>query len=410
MSKRGLRVLACAYVEGSTLDIKPLKEVSNFQDYVFAGLIGIQDILRPEAAATILQAQRSGIRTVMITGDNILTARSIAKQLGLAVTSDSIIDGKALSQLSDQELKKRVKDIVVYARVTPADKLRIVRAWQSRGEVVAMTGDGINDAPALKAATIGVALGSGSEVAKETADLVLLDDNFQTIVTSVKEGRVIFDNIKKVILYLMAGSFSEVVVIMAALLLTPGQTVLLPLMAGQILWLNLVTDGFVQLALTVEPEEKEIMNRKPHGRTASLLGKESKVLIACISLSTGLGALAIFWLVWYTTGIIAVAQTATFAALGTATLVYVFSLRNIRLSIWRHNIFSNWYLNLAIAVSFGLQLAAIYLPWLQHLLGTATLEPYMWTYIGVYVMIIVLLIELIKMFFSHNQKKNEVKK
>ncbi len=123
-----------------------------------------------------------------------------------------------------------------------------------------------------------------------------------------------------------------------------------------------------------------------------------------------MGALAIFWLVWYTTGIIAVAQTATFAALGTATLVYVFSLRNIRLSIWRHNIFSNWYLNLAIAVSFGLQLAAIYLPWLQHLLGTATLEPYMWTYIGVYVMIIVLLIELIKMFFSHNQKKNEVKK
>ncbi len=404
MSKRGLRVLACAYRQGRRLDISPLRSQNTMSGFVFVGLIGLQDVLRPEAQGTIQQALRSGIRTVIITGDNVLTARSIAKQLGLQINRENILEGKELARWSDQELKKRVKDIIVYARVTPADKLRIVRAWQARGEVVAMTGDGINDAPALKAAAIGVALGSGSEVAKETADLVLLDDNFQTIVTSVKEGRVIFDNIKKVILYLMAGSFSEVIVIVVALFLSPGQGVRLPLLAAQILWLNLVTDGFVQLALTVEPEEAEVMNRKPRGRLAALLGHESQILIAVICLSTGLGALGIFWLVWLTTGNIVMAQTSTFAALGTATLAYVFSLRNLRQPIWRHNIFANWYLNLAVAGSFALQLVAIYLPWLQPLLGTTGLSSQIWWYIMLYAIVIVLIIELIKMIFGFVKK------
>jgi Ca2+-transporting ATPase len=404
MSRRGLRVLACAYRQGQHLDISVLKTEKSLSGYIFAGLVGLQDVLRPEAQATIQQALRSGIRTVIITGDNILTARSIARQLGLEINRSNIAEGKVLAQWSDQELKKRVKDIIVYARVTPADKLRIVRAWQARGEVVAMTGDGINDAPALKAAAIGVALGSGSEVAKETADLVLLDDNFQTIVTSVKEGRVIFDNIKKVILYLMAGSFSEVIVIVVALFLSPGQGVRLPLLAAQILWLNLVTDGFVQLALTVEPEEAEVMNRKPRGRLAALLGRESQVLIAAISLATGLGALVVFWLVWLTTGNIAIAQTSTFAALGTATLAYVFSLRNLRQPIWRHNIIANRYLNLAVAGSFALQLAAVYLPWLQQLLGTTALSAQVWWFISLYVIVIVMIVELIKMIFGFVKK------
>jgi Ca2+-transporting ATPase len=404
MIKRGLRVLACAYRQGRRLDISAWRSQGSLSGFIFVGLLGLQDVLRPEAQATIEQAMHSGIRTVIITGDNVLTARSIARQLGLEINRKNIAEGKELAQWSDQELKKRVKDIIVYARVTPADKLRIVRAWQARGEVVAMTGDGINDAPALKAAAIGVALGSGSEVAKETADLVLLDDNFQTIVTSVKEGRVIFDNIKKVILYLMAGSFSEVIVIVVALFLSPGQGVRLPLLAAQILWLNLVTDGFVQLALTVEPEEAEVMNRKPRGRLAALLGRESQILITVISLSTGLGALGVFWLVWLTTGNNALAQTSTFAALGTATLVYVFSLRNLRQPIWRHNIFANGYLNLAVAGSFALQLAAIYLPWLQQLLGTVALDGSVWWYIGLYAIVIVMIIELIKMIFGFVKK------
>ncbi len=412
MSKKGLRVLACAYRQSvgfkGTLDQKS----AELSDYIFAGLLGLQDSIRPEARATIQQASQAGIRTVMITGDNILTARSIAKQLGLIITSNNIVEGKELDTWSDQELKKRVKDIIIYARVTPKDKLRIVRAWQARGEIVAMTGDGINDAPALKAATIGVALGSGSEVAKETADLVLLDDNFQTIVTSVQEGRVIFDNIKKVILYLMAGSFSEVIVIMVALFMSAGQEVILPLLATQILWLNLVKDGFVQLALTVEPEEAEVMNRKPRSHLDALLGRESIFLVCFISLTSGLGALGVFWVIWSLTADIVMAQTATFAALGTATLAYVFSLRNLRQQIWRYNIFSNWYLNVAVVVSFALQLAAIYLPWLQNLLGTTALNVTAWKFIALYVILIIMLIESIKMFFSKSKasKSHETKK
>ncbi|MDD5567169.1 MAG: HAD-IC family P-type ATPase [Patescibacteria group bacterium] len=400
LSNKGLRIIALAF-KFVPLEMKKLQESpALYENFAFVGLMGIKDPLRQEAKETIALCQRAGISTVMITGDHRLTAQAIAQELGLPARAENILDGDGLGKMNNTELQKRVRNISVYARVTPRDKLRIVDAWQAAGEVVAMTGDGVNDAPALRAADIGVAVGSGTDIAKETANLVILDNNFKTIVAAVKQGRVIFENIRKIVLYLMSDSFSEVIIIAGALFLG----IPLPLLAAQILWINLVGDGLPNMALTVEPEEKHIMDERPIRRQASILDTEMKTLIGTISAVTGIVTLGLFYYFWKTTDDLNLARTMAFTSVGIDSLIYVFSCRSLRVSIFKQNPFSNPWLIIAVLGGMLLQFAAVYLGPIQKVLQTVPLTLEHWLIIGAAVVFVVLFIELLKYLFLQQKK------
>lgn len=389
MSRRGLRVLAAGYEEVGD-EIKNLKAVEN--KFVFVGLMGIKDPIRDGIKETIEEVKKAGIKTVMITGDHQLTARAIAKELNIKSEAKNIMSQKRLESLKESELVEVVDDITVYARVTPADKLRIVKAWQERGRVVAMTGDGINDAPALKKANIGIAVGSGTDVAKETADAILLDNNFKTIIAAVKEGRVIYENIKKVILYFLSDSLAEVLVITAGLFL--GWP--LPLLAAQIIWINLIDDTLPALSLTREPADADIMRQKPRSIKDPILDKENKLLIGLISLVSALGTLFFFYYFWKKSGEIDLARTVGFSFLAVSSLLYVFSIRNLNKPIWQTNMLGNKFLLGAIALGFGLQLMAVYVPFFQGIFQTVPLSLAEWLLIVFGCLLVVGIIEAVK--------------
>ncbi|MDP3995234.1 MAG: HAD-IC family P-type ATPase, partial [bacterium] len=400
LSAKGLRLLAGAYkgVGAVTTSFDELPDYN--QGVVFCGFWGIKDPLRPEAAETIRQTKKAGIQTIIITGDNRHTALAIARELGFDPKEDEVIDGDRLASVSDAELSRLVKKVKVFSRATPTDKLRIISALQKNGDVVAMTGDGVNDAPALAAADIGVALGSGTDVAKETADLVLLDNNFATIVAAVREGRVIYDNIRKVVLYLLSNSFTHLSVIVFSMVM--GWP--LPILAAQILWINLVTDGFPDLALTLEPEEPEIMDEPPRPRASSILDFERKFFIGFISIITSAATLGLFYLVWKNTGDLDRARTVAFTAIGVETLLYVFSVRSLRRSIFETDIFSNRWLGAAVAGGFLVQFAGIYLPFFQVFLRTVPLGLADWALILFACLWVVVLIEVVKHYFISQRK------
>ncbi len=406
LSKKGLRVLGVAFKRVDkeiTDDFKEENDDELVGELIFVGLVALKDPIRPEAKSTIELAKKAGIRTVMITGDNCLTAKTIANELGMKVGDENILDGEELEKMNTKDFNNIVGKIKVYARVAPHHKSRIVDAWQSKGEVVAMTGDGVNDAPALKSADIGVALGSGTEVAKETADIVLLDNNFKTIITAVEQGRVIYENIRKVILYLVSDSFSEVIVIAGSLLIG----IPLPLAAAQILWINLVTDGLPDAALTLEPKEKNIMKEPPRKKDEPLLNFEIKLLIATISIASGVLALLVFMYVHSVTGDFTKASTIAFSILAIDSLVYVFSIRSLRHSIFREDIFSNKYLVGAVILGFGFQLAAIYHPFLQKVLRTTSLDFADWTIIAFVCVVELVVIEIVKYLFLLKKGKKK---
>jgi len=402
LSKKGLRVLAGSYklVPKTMKGLETCKERP--RDMIMAGIWGLSDPLRPETKETIQDTWKAGIRTVIITGDNKFTARSIATDLGIDTDKNSVVTGDELLKMSDEQLDQKITGIKVYARVTPGDKLRIIKAWQKRGEVVSMTGDGVNDAPALKAADVGVVVSSGSDVAKETADLVLLDNNFKTIVMAIKQGRVIFANIKKVILYLLSDSFSELMIIVGSLIMRLP----LPILTAQILWVNLVNDSLPALSLTMEPEEKEIMNKKPRRQT-KLLDFENKFLIITISLITGATSLFIFWYVLQKTGDEVLARTAAFTDLGIDSLIYVFSIKSLDKPIFKYNPFKNKYLNISVVIGFLLQLSAVYLPFLNKALQTKPLQWPQWQVILILVIFNIVMIEIIKSLFIYFQKRKK---
>ena len=403
LSKKGLRIISVAYKNFSGEKPEDFSEMNSdkiISELTFVGLVAIKDVLRTEAKKTIELAKNAGINIIMITGDNGITAKTIANELGMNITDKNILEGEKLDQMNTREFNSIVSKIKVYARVAPHHKSRIVDAWQSRGEVVAMTGDGVNDAPALKSADIGIALGSGTEVAKETADIVLLDDNFKTIITAVEEGRVIYENIKKVILYLISDSFSEIVVIVGSLLLS----IPMPLAAAQILWINLITDGFPDAALTLEPKEKNIMKEPPRKKDEPLLNSETKILIAAISLASGILSLAVFWYIYNSTGDFAKSSTVIFSILAIDSLVYVFSVRSIRHSIFQKDIFSNKYLIGAVIIAFFLQILAIYHPFFQKVLRTVPLNLHDWSWIALVCLLELVIIESIKYVFLAKRK------
>lgn len=368
MAADGLRVIALAY-RPSAGEEKKLE-----QDLVFAGMAGMIDPPRPEVKDAIALCRQAGIRTVMITGDHKVTALAVARALELVRDSSaSVLTGWELDKMKDEELRERVKDVRVYARVSPEHKVRILKALKSSGQIVAMTGDGVNDAPALKAADIGVAMGiKGTDVAKEVSEIVLLDDNFASIVSAVEEGRGIYDNLKKFIRFLLAGNIGEILVVGTSIF--AGMP--LPLLPVQILWINLLTDGLPAVALSVDPKEKGIMERAPRSQKEGILSGAGAFLLASGILAC-LVTLGIFMLE-YGPDSIEKARTMAFTTLVMFELMFVFNCRSDTRSAFRMNPFSNSKLILALVSSVALQVAIVYLPFMQVLFGTTALGVLDW--------------------------------
>ena len=452
MAKDALRVLAMAYKE---LDHEPTdEEMQNIEnDLIFVGMVGMIDPPREEVKQAVEKCKTAGIKTVMITGDHKITAVAIAKSLGILENEDEAITGSELEEMSQEDLTKNIRKYSVYARVSPEHKVRIVKAWQANGEIVAMTGDGVNDAPALKTADIGCAMGIvGTDVSKEAADVILTDDNFATIVSSVEEGRRIYDNILKAIQFLLSSNVGEIVALFIAILITPWISntfgidvnlveVLLPI---HILWINLVTDSLPALALAVDPAEDDVMNRKPK-KQKGIFTKGMSWRVIYQGIMIGLITLAAFIIGLATPDEqlpsmvridnkiysveevenldealangaemvekqevkVEIGQTMAFVVLAFSELVHVFNIRNNKKSIFKTHPFNNKILLGAIAVSAALMLIILFIPGLRHLFSIPVLPMgNVLEIIGLIILPLVI-VELFKLF-KINTSKDEV--
>ena len=374
LAQDGMRVLGAAFRPLENLP-SPGDEEDLEQELVFVGMTGMIDPPRQEVRQSILTCHKAGIRTVMITGDHPLTAASIAHELHIdtAQTEGSraqVLGGPELTQMSVQELEEVVEDVSVYARVSPEHKLKIVEALQECGHIVAMTGDGVNDAPALKQADIGVAMGiTGTDVSKEAADMVLTDDNFATIVAAVEEGRTIYDNIRKFIKYTLSSNVGEIVTMLVA----PVLGLPVPLTPLQILWVNLVTDGLPGLALGVDPPDPDVMQRPPHPPKESIFARGMWQYILWVGCLLGLITLIVPFF-GYQAGNPAW-QTMVFTTLCLAQMGNALAIRSDKHSLFSIGVFSNPALIGAVLLTVGLQLAVIYVPFLQELFKTVPLSP-----------------------------------
>jgi Ca2+-transporting ATPase len=400
LTGKGLRLVAVAYRKTQDKEIEPEKE-EKIKQMVFVGFFALHDPIRRKTKEVINLCRQAGMRPIIVTGDHKLTAQAVANKLGFKIKSHNILEGKDLEKMSQSEFEKRLNDIKIYARVEPAQKMRIVQAWQKRGEVVAMTGDGINDAPALKQADIGVALGSGTDVAKEVSDIILLTDNFSIIVAAVEEGRAIIDNIRKVITYLLSDSFAEVILIGVSLLF--GWP--LPILAGQILWVNLIEDGPMGIALAFEEKEKGVMRQKPRDYSLSLLTNEMRILIFIIGFITNIFLLGLFFYLFkYTNYEITHIRSVIFAGLTIDSLFYIFSCKSLRHNIWHINPLSNKFLIFSWLFGVAMLLSAIYLPVLQPLLKTVPLNLFDWGLVLLLGILNIILIEITKYYFIAKRK------
>lgn len=406
LASQGFRIIGAGY---KVIDEKPnefpnKKEkelISYIQELTFLGLAAIRDPIRSDVKEIMSEVKSAGLKVVITTGDHLLTAVAIGKELGLVRDEKAVMEGFQLDKLSDEELKNIIKDIDIFARVDPVHKLRIVKAWKDIGESVAATGDGINDAPALKTADVGIAMASGADITKEAADLVLMNDSFVTIVQAIRQGRTAFYNIKKVTIFLLANSFTELILILSALLLH----IPLPLTALQILWINLVNDALPNFALAFEGSEGNVMKRKPIQRKSPLLDSMSKVLIFPVSITTDLVILSIFlFLLTKTDYSIDYIRTFIFAVLGTAALFYIFALRTLDRSIFQIHPFKNSFLVLAIAFGFLMMGLAMYLPAMNQVLDTEPLLPHHMLWIVLLGFYEIALVEIVKWFYNRKPK------
>lgn len=399
LTSKGFRILAFAYKDADyNLDKLSKKDV---QDLVFVGLIALSDPLREDVPQTISLAKKAGIRVIMITGDHVRTAQSIGRELGIPAEDNNIFNGEQLEHITDTALQDALHNISIFARVDPKHKIRIVRALQAQGEVVAMTGDGVNDAPALKGADIGIALGSGTDVAKEISDMVLLDDRFSTIVAAVEQGRGIYQNVKKVILYLLAGSFGEVVLVIGSLVAGLPLAVL----PAQILWVNLIQDTFPNIALGFDKGDKDNMNEPPRRKEEFIIDKEMKYLIGIIVVISNAILFSLYIYFLRTTQNVDLTRTIMFLGLAINSLLYIYSVRSMRYYVWQINPFNNLYLNLALIFAWVMLVTAVYVPPLQKLLRTVNLELWHWGVMIGFGLLNMILIEVVKGIFL-NKKKN----
>lgn len=366
MARGALRVLAIAY--HPNLDAATEEEAE--QHGVFLGLVGMMDPPRKEALAAVSECRRAGIRPVMITGDHRETARAIAEKLGIAQSGDRVLTGEELDSMSEEALAAVSADVSVYARVSPRHKLMIVRALKRRGLVTAMTGDGVNDAPAVKEADIGICMGkTGTDVTKEASDVLLLDDNFASIVAIIRQGRMIYDNIRKFIRYMLSSNLGEVLTMFAAIVLALP----MPLMPVHILLVNLVTDGLPAMALSADPAAPDLMRRSPRGRGESIFAHGLAVKILLRGLFIALGTLGIFAWVQADTNSLGAARTAAFVTLAVSQLIFVFECRSEQKGMFSKAILQNRWLVLAVLSSLAVLAAAIYLPTLSALFSLAPL-------------------------------------
>ena len=399
LAKQALRVLMMAYKTTSAIPTLESEVVES--DLIFSGLVGMIDPERPEAAEAVRVAKEAGIRPIMITGDHQDTAEAIAKRLGIIDpndTEDHVFTGAELNELSDEEFQKVFKQYSVYARVSPEHKVRIVKAWQNDGKVVAMTGDGVNDAPSLKTADIGIGMGiTGTEVSKGASDMVLADDNFATIIVAVEEGRKVFSNIQKSIQYLLSANMAEVFIIFFATLF--GWDVLQPV---HLLWINLVTDTLPAIALGVEPAEPGIMTHKPRGRQSNFFDGGVFGAIIYQGILQTILVLAVYgWgLVFpehHTQGAIhADALTMAFATLGLIQLLHAFNVKSVYQSVFKVGLFRNRTFNWAIPVAFVLLMATIVVPGFNNLFHVSHLSLTQWLAVIVGSFLIVVFVELVK--------------
>lgn len=378
MSQNALRVIAVAYKE--IKDIPSHLTSEEIENHLtFLGLIGMIDPPRPEAKEAVKVCLEAGIKPIMITGDHIVTASAIAKELGILQEGDKAITGKELDALSEEELDKVVGEISVYARVSPENKIRIVKAWQKKGKVVAMTGDGVNDAPALKAADIGCAMGiTGTDVAKNSADMTLTDDNFSTIVEAVKEGRGIYANIKKVVGFLLGTNIGEIVLVFLAMIIWHQS----PLLSMQLLWINLITDSLPAIALGMEAVEKDVMSHKPKPKNESLFANGYGIRIILQGLMFGGLALAGFVIGRNITGTVDGGRTLAFMTLALSQTLHAYNMRSEH-SLFKIGFFTNKKLNYVILISLALiafvmfvpgvitAFGMVYLPYYGYLIGIA---------------------------------------
>ncbi|MDR2083414.1 MAG: calcium-translocating P-type ATPase, PMCA-type [Bacteroidales bacterium] len=398
MAEQALRVLAIASKNIDKLPGELTPDVLE-KELTFIGMVGMIDPPREEVKAAVEKCRNAGIKPVMITGDHRITAMAIAKALGIMKDDDEALTGTDLESMSDKELKSKVESVAVYARVSPEHKVRIVKAFQGNHNVVAMTGDGVNDAPALKLADIGIAMGiTGTDVSKEAADVVLADDNFATIVSAVEEGRRIYDNILKAIQFMLSTNIGEILVLFVAVLANWVS----PLLPIHILWINLVTDSLPALALSVDPAEKDIMERKPLDGRKGIMTKPFTIRIFLQGIMISLLSLGAYYIGLQTD--IETAQTMTFATLAFAQLTFVFTVRSQSRSVFR-GLFSNKKLLLAIALVFGLMVIVLFIPALQSIFHIVRLEGIQWLWVALLSLSPIPITEISKLIRNFISKK-----
>lgn len=403
MGREALRVLAVGIKEIPTLpdEFKP-EEME--QGLTFVGLVGMIDPPRPEVMDSIRECNGAGIRTIMITGDHVVTASAIAKQLGILKDESEAITGTKLAALSDDELTANIWKYRVYARVTPTDKIRIVKAWQKEEQIVAMTGDGVNDAPALKAADIGCAMGiTGTDVAKGAADMTLTDDNFATIVTAVKEGRGIYDNIRKAVHFLLSCNLGEIVTIFIAMLLWHES----PLLPIQLLFVNLVTDSFPALALGVEPVEHDVMSRKPRAKNESIFAHGVGLMAILQGMMIG-GLTLVAYYIGSRTNIanagIPLGETMAFAVLAISQLVHSLNIRSSH-SLFKVGFLTNKYMIGAFLISLALMLTVLCVPFFQDIFEVISMNANQWAIVAGLAITPLIIMEIVKLFTAPRTNK-----
>ncbi|MFN4189761.1 MAG: cation-translocating P-type ATPase, partial [Pseudothermotoga sp.] len=395
MAQEGLRVLAIAFKEVQNNDLSNLES-----DMTFLGLMGMIDPPRPEVKEALEKCQTAGIRVIMITGDHKVTAQTIASELNILDRDDMVLTGSDLIEMDIDQLVKVVEKVRVYARVSPSDKLKIVEALKKQGKIVAMTGDGVNDAPALKKSDIGVAMGiTGTDVSKDASDMVLTDDNFASIVAAIEEGRKIFDNIRKVVYYLLSCNISEVATIFISILLRLP----LPLIPVQILWMNLVTDGLPALALGVEPPEPDIMKRPPRDPKEGIMSRDVLTNIFIGGLILSLLTLFVYGWALIEQDQIELLRTMVFFTLCTGQLIHAFNSKSLRFSLFKVGIKNNPKLIIACLASFAMLIAIIYTPGLQDVFGTTNLTGKQFVVSLIAALIMLPLYELVK-FIKYSGK------
>jgi Ca2+-transporting ATPase len=367
----GLRLLGLAY--------RPLGVLEDYTGYTWAGLVGMQDPVRDGVHEAVNVAQRAGIKVKMITGDYRKTAEKIARTIGLMKADDRSLEGEELAAMNDQQLQQEVEHVAVFSRIRPQDKLRIVKALQSNGEITAMVGDGVNDAPALQRANIGVVVGTASDVAKETADLILLDSNFRTIVAAIEEGRIIFENIRKVVAYTLSNSFAEVLTIFTAMMFRwPA-----PLAVAQILWIHLICDGPSDIVLGFEPQEEGIMDEKPKLVKEPILAPLGLTLIGVISIGSAIAALSLFGHFFLSHNDAIEGRSLVFASFAVNSMIYIFAYRSMRVPLFRASpLMRNKPLVAAVITGLLMVVIAFAFPGIRNLLGIVPLSLQQWSWIA----------------------------